>query len=170
METMRLDNGVTAVVDYAHTPDALENVLKTLQDVRGENARIVTVFGCGGDRDRTKRPLMGAIAAAGSDRVIVTSDNPRSESPQTIIDEIVAGIAQRETVETVVDRELAITTALAAARPGDIVLIAGKGHETDQIIGDERRHFDDREVVRRWSDRPPSHDTSTHGTRGVAAA
>lgn len=170
MESMRLDNGVTAVVDYAHTPDALENVLKTLQDVRGDKSRIVTVFGCGGDRDRSKRPLMGAIAAAGSDRVIVTSDNPRSESPLAIIDEIVAGVSQRGAVEIVVDREEAINTALAAARPGDIVLIAGKGHETEQIIGTERRHFDDREVVRRWSGRLPSHDTPAHGTRDVAAA
>jgi UDP-N-acetylmuramoyl-L-alanyl-D-glutamate--2,6-diaminopimelate ligase len=151
MESIRLDNGAAAVVDYAHTPDALENVLSTLQEIRSEGGRIITVFGCGGDRDRTKRPLMGAIAAAGSDRVIVTSDNPRGEKPATIIDEILAGIASRDGVEAIVDRREAINAALDAATSGDIVLVAGKGHETYQIVGDDRRHFDDREVVREWN-------------------
>ena len=168
MESIRLDNGATAVVDYAHTPDALDNVLSTLQEVRTDGGRIITVFGCGGDRDRTKRPQMGAIAAAGSDRVIVTSDNPRSEDPAAIIDAIVAGIDRRDGVQSIVDRREAIIAALESARSGDIVLIAGKGHETDQIVGDERRHFDDREVVREWNRPFAAHDG--HDREDVAAA
>jgi UDP-N-acetylmuramoyl-L-alanyl-D-glutamate--2,6-diaminopimelate ligase len=151
MESIPLANGVTAVVDYAHTPDALDNVLETLGELREGSGRIIAVFGCGGDRDRTKRPRMGAIAARRADRVIVTSDNPRSEDPDAIIEQILEGIEDRSMVASVVDREEAIARALESARSGDIVLIAGKGHETYQIIGGERRHFDDREVVREWS-------------------
>ena len=165
MEAIVLDNGATAVVDYAHTPDALDNVLSTLAQLRSGDSKIIAVFGCGGDRDRAKRPQMGAIGARYADRVIVTSDNPRSEDPEAIIHEIVAGIENAERVETIVDRYDAITRALDGARSGDIVLVAGKGHETYQIVGTERRHFDDREVVREWSAR-----RSQRNTQGAAAA
>jgi UDP-N-acetylmuramoyl-L-alanyl-D-glutamate--2,6-diaminopimelate ligase len=140
--------GWTAVVDYAHTPDALENVLNTLRTLvdRSAGARIITVFGCGGDRDRSKRPLMGRIASELSDRVIVTSDNPRTEDPDAIIDEVMAGVASA-TVACETDRRRAIEQALTMAQPGDVVLIAGKGHEDYQIIGTQRVPFDDRRVV-----------------------
>jgi UDP-N-acetylmuramoyl-L-alanyl-D-glutamate--2,6-diaminopimelate ligase len=139
------------VVDYAHTPDALERVLTTARKLT--TGRLGVVFGCGGDRDRTKRPIMGAIAARLGDRAWVTSDNPRSEPPRAIIDEIVAGIretgaaADRYVIEP--DRRAAIRAALAWGRPGDTVVIAGKGHETYQIVGSEVLPFDDREVARR---------------------
>lgn len=162
MESIPLENGVTAVVDYAHTPDALDNVLSTLHELRQGEGRVIAVFGCGGDRDKSKRPIMGAISSRHADRVFVTSDNPRSEDPSKIIDEIVAGVGVSEKVESIVDRREAIMRALDAAQPGDIVLVAGKGHETYQIIGSERRHFDDREVVREWSARRSS--------QGAAAA
>jgi UDP-N-acetylmuramoyl-L-alanyl-D-glutamate--2,6-diaminopimelate ligase len=168
MESIAVAGGATAVVDYAHTPDALENVLVTLRDLRSGSARLIVVFGCGGDRDRTKRPAMGAIAERLADHVIVTSDNPRSEDPSAIVAEILSGIARTDRVETILERESAIERALALAVAGDIVLVAGKGHETYQIVGAERRHFDDREVVRRWSARATS--SASHGSRGVAAA
>jgi UDP-N-acetylmuramoyl-L-alanyl-D-glutamate--2,6-diaminopimelate ligase len=138
------------VVDYAHTPDALERVLTTARKLT--SGRLGVVFGCGGDRDRTKRPIMGGIAARLCDHAWVTSDNPRSERPQAIIDEIVAGI--RETggatgrYVTEPDRRAAIRAALAWGRPGDTVVIAGKGHETYQIVGSDVLPFDDREVAR----------------------
>ncbi|MFZ9594495.1 MAG: UDP-N-acetylmuramoyl-L-alanyl-D-glutamate--2,6-diaminopimelate ligase [Bdellovibrionia bacterium] len=133
-------------VDYAHKPDALEKVLKTLSLLRGGN-RLITVFGCGGDRDRKKRPLMGRIAAENSDWVFVTSDNPRTEDPQAIMDEILAGMTGHSHVSVEVDRKTAILKAACLARPGDLVVIAGKGHETYQIMGTTRVHFDDREVA-----------------------
>jgi len=133
------------VVDYAHTPDALTQALGAARDhARG---RVLVVFGCGGDRDRAKRPEMGRAAAAGSDRAWVTSDNPRSEPPEAIAAEVVAG-APAGAFEVVLDRRAAITAALSAAGPGDVVLIAGKGHETTQTIGDRVLPFDDREVAR----------------------
>jgi UDP-N-acetylmuramoyl-L-alanyl-D-glutamate--2,6-diaminopimelate ligase len=133
-------------VDYAHTPDALEQVLRT---VRTETpGRLITVFGCGGDRDPGKRPLMGRIATAISDYTVMTSDNPRTESPEAIVADIVAGVEPSSFYTTMVDREQAIAHAIAKARPKDTVVIAGKGHETYQIVGQTRRHFDDREVVR----------------------
>jgi UDP-N-acetylmuramoyl-L-alanyl-D-glutamate--2,6-diaminopimelate ligase len=137
-------------VDYAHTPDALEQVIAALRPVTA--GRLITVFGCGGNRDRTKRPQMGAIAAAGSDRVVVTSDNPRTEDAAGILDDIVAGIAAgaRAEVEVEVDRRVAIGRALAAARAGDTVLIAGKGHEDYQILGSEKHPFDDRAEALAW--------------------
>lgn len=153
LERVPNDKGIQVLVDYAHKPDALEKVLKTLQEVKNQS-RIFTVFGCGGDRDRTKRPVMGRIAAELSDHAFVTSDNPRKEDPQAIIDEIVAGMSgfQNFTVEP--DRERAILAAIHSARPGDLVLIAGKGHEDYQIISDpsspegtRKVHFDDREVA-----------------------
>jgi UDP-N-acetylmuramoyl-L-alanyl-D-glutamate--2,6-diaminopimelate ligase len=138
--------GFGVVVDYAHTPDGLENVLRTARDfVRG---RTIVVFGAGGDRDRTKRPKMGAVAVALADLAIITSDNPRSEDPRAIIDEILAGIADRAKVEVEPDRRAAIFRAIALARPGDFVIIAGKGHEPYQEIAGVRHPFDDRVVAR----------------------
>ncbi|WP_315906745.1 UDP-N-acetylmuramoyl-L-alanyl-D-glutamate--2,6-diaminopimelate ligase [Priestia koreensis] len=134
------------VVDYAHTPDALENVLSSLKEFATGN--IITVFGCGGNRDVTKRPLMGEIAERYSDYVIVTSDNPRSEDPIDILKDIEKSFST-EQYELVVQREFAIKKAIEAAEPGDIVLIAGKGHETYQIFHDQTIHFDDREVARK---------------------
>jgi len=137
------------VVDYAHTDDALRNLLATARGLVTGGARIITVFGCGGDRDRTKRPLMGEIAGSQSDLVVLTSDNPRSEDPLAIINDALAGLAKtgaRHHLEP--DRARAIELALGEARPGDIVLIAGKGHETYQVIGDKVLPFDDRVVAR----------------------
>jgi UDP-N-acetylmuramoyl-L-alanyl-D-glutamate--2,6-diaminopimelate ligase len=134
---------VDVIVDYAHTPDALANVLSAARDAC--SGRVIAVFGCGGDRDRGKRPEMGRIAHELADRAIVTSDNPRGEAPQAIIDEIVAGLAPSDRIAVEPDRRRAIRLAIAEAAPGDVVVIAGKGHETDQITGDERVHFDDRE-------------------------
>ena len=140
------------VIDYAHTPDALERVLGTARRLVAPGARLAVVFGCGGDRDRGKRPLMGGIAARIADRIWVTSDNPRSEEPEAIIADIVAGIppaaAGRDRATTLADRKTAIQSALADARAGDVVVIAGKGHETYQIIGSKVLAFDDREVAR----------------------
>jgi UDP-N-acetylmuramoyl-L-alanyl-D-glutamate--2,6-diaminopimelate ligase len=146
----RVDRGqpFTVVVDYAHTDDALKNLLET---VRGLGpSRVITVFGCGGDRDRTKRPLMGAVAARLSDVVIVTSDNPRSEPPESIVDDIQRGMNGRGRAErhVIVDRRDAITRALELAQPGDAVVIAGKGHETYQVLRERTIPFDDRQVAR----------------------
>ena len=142
-------HGWTAVVDYAHTPDALENCLRTIRELlpRGGGARILTVFGCGGNRDRGKRPIMGRIAGDRSDVIIVTSDNPRKENPESIIDEILAGMPPGKPVRREANRHTAIRLALGEARRGDVVLIAGKGHEDYQVVGDARHHFDDREEV-----------------------
>ena len=143
----------SVVVDYAHTDDALRNLLEAarrLLDRQREPGRIVTVFGCGGDRDRTKRPAMGEIAARLSDLVIVTSDNPRGEDPRNIIDDILAGLKRVDaSFQVEPDRAKAIRQALLEAREGDIVLLAGKGHETYQVIGAKAVPFDDREVARR---------------------
>jgi UDP-N-acetylmuramoyl-L-alanyl-D-glutamate--2,6-diaminopimelate ligase len=141
--------GWTAVVDYAHTPDALEKCLRTIRDLLSPEkpGRIITVFGCGGNRDRGKRPKMGRIASELSDITVVTSDNPRKEDPGTIIDEVMAGVRSGATVHREEDRRAAIGKALAMARPGDVVLIAGKGHEDYQVIGERKHHFDDREEV-----------------------
>jgi UDP-N-acetylmuramoyl-L-alanyl-D-glutamate--2,6-diaminopimelate ligase len=140
---------VTAVIDYAHTPDALENILKTLVSLKRDKEKIFTVFGCGGDRDKGKRPLMGEISSVYSDKVIVTSDNPRSEKPSEIIKEIISGIPKSKSskVLTVQDRKQAIKVACELAESGDVILIAGKGHEKYQIIGDEKLHFDDLETT-----------------------
>jgi UDP-N-acetylmuramoyl-L-alanyl-D-glutamate--2,6-diaminopimelate ligase len=146
---IRSDSNVTAVVDYAHTPDALENVLKAIHDLRPAG-QIITVVGCGGDRDKTKRPKMAKIAVAGSSRVILTSDNPRSEEPDAIINDMLAGLdaAERRNTLIITDRREAIRTACMMAAAGDVVLIAGKGHETYQIVKGVKSHFDDREIVR----------------------
>jgi UDP-N-acetylmuramoyl-L-alanyl-D-glutamate--2,6-diaminopimelate ligase len=134
----------TVLVDYAHTPEALENVLTEAREITA--GRLVCVFGCGGDRDRSKRPLMGDVVARLADSAIVTSDNPRSEDPQAIIDEILAGMFGDPEVEP--DREAAIASALERAGEGDVVVIAGKGHEQGQEFADRIVPFDDREVVR----------------------
>lgn len=141
--------GWTVVVDYAHTPDALEKCLRAIRGLLpGEGSgRIITVFGCGGNRDRGKRPIMGRIAGELSDIVVVTSDNPRHEDPDTIIKEILAGVVRSTNVKREPDRRQAIRAALESAVAGDVILIAGKGHETYQITGDVRTHFDDREEV-----------------------
>jgi UDP-N-acetylmuramoyl-L-alanyl-D-glutamate--2,6-diaminopimelate ligase len=143
------------IVDYAHTPDALERTLETAQKLRGPGGRLAVVFGCGGDRDRGKRPLMGAIASRLADRVWITSDNPRSERPEAIIADIVAGIPAKSSGgpaldrhETIPDRKAAIQSALASARAGDVVVIAGKGHEIYQVVGSEVLPFDDRAQAR----------------------
>lgn len=149
-QPFRSANGITAIVDYAHTPDALVNVLETLREV-GQDARIITVCGAGGDRDKGKRPQMAHAAAGLSDLLILTSDNPRSECPEDILADMQAGLTpdEKERTETVVDRREAIRRAVATANPGDVILIAGKGHETTQTIGAEVFHFDDREEVRK---------------------
>jgi UDP-N-acetylmuramyl-tripeptide synthetase len=138
----------TVIVDYAHTDDALKNLLETVRELRPR--RLITVFGCGGDRDRTKRPLMGAVASRLSDVVIVTSDNPRSEPPEAILEEIRRGIPQSRSadVQAIVDRREAIARALEMGREGDVVVIAGKGHESYQQTRDRAVPFDDRQVAR----------------------
>lgn len=140
---------ITAVVDYAHTPDALENVLKTIDDIRTKNEQLITVVGCGGDRDKTKRPIMANIASTLSDKAILTSDNPRTEDPETIILEMEQGVEPQNYKKTIaiVDRKQAIKTACQLAQPNDIILIAGKGHETYQEINGVRHDFDDMKIV-----------------------
>jgi UDP-N-acetylmuramoyl-L-alanyl-D-glutamate--2,6-diaminopimelate ligase len=140
------------VVDYAHTDDALRNLLETARPLA--RGRLITVFGCGGDRDRSKRPLMGAVAGRLSDLIVITSDNPRSEDPERIIEEIRLGITpdtRRDSAQgllSIVDRRAAITKAIELARAGDLVLVAGKGHEQSQVIGNEHLPFDDAAVAR----------------------
>jgi UDP-N-acetylmuramoyl-L-alanyl-D-glutamate--2,6-diaminopimelate ligase len=146
MQMIRLQDAPLVVVDYAHTPDALEKALRTLRDLLPAGARLHCVFGCGGDRDPGKRPLMGEIATRLADRVIITSDNPRSENPHAIIQDIVAGAHPNHAIEA--DRSSAIFRALQAAAPQDAVLIAGKGHESYQEIDGERLPFDDVQVAR----------------------
>ncbi|OIQ22525.1 MAG: UDP-N-acetylmuramoyl-L-alanyl-D-glutamate--2,6-diaminopimelate ligase [Flavobacterium sp. MedPE-SWcel] len=140
---------VTAIVDYAHTPDALENVLKTIETIRTKNEQLITVVGCGGDRDKTKRPVMASIASSMSDKVIFTSDNPRGEEPDAIITDMEKGVEPQDYKKTIAitDRKQAIKTACQLAMPNDIILIAGKGHETYQEIKGIRNHFDDMETV-----------------------
>jgi UDP-N-acetylmuramoyl-L-alanyl-D-glutamate--2,6-diaminopimelate ligase len=150
LDLVREGQDFTVVVDYAHTPDAMEKVLAALADL--DPARIITVFGCGGDRDRGKRPIMGEIALRGSDVAIITSDNPRTEDPSAIIRDILAtrgASGERASLEVIEDRRQAIERAIEIAGPGDLVLIAGKGHETYQIIGETTIHFDDREEAAR---------------------
>ena len=149
-ETLISAQGVMAVVDYAHTPDALENVLSTIQELIGKENQILTVVGAGGDRDKTKRPEMAEAACRYSDRVILTSDNPRSEEPEAIIHDMEQGVKAEwaDKVKKEADRKKAIGMAIGMAHPGDIVLIAGKGHENYQEIKGVKHHFDDKEVVR----------------------
>ena len=149
-ETMKSDSGIFFIVDYAHTPDALENVLDSINEIRTKNKRLITVFGCGGDRDKEKRPKMGNVASAKSTLAIITSDNPRTEEPLEIIKEIEAGIEPQNFSKytSIPDRKEAIKMAIKFAEPKDIVLVAGKGHETYQEINGVRHHFDDKEVIK----------------------
>lgn len=148
-ETMRSPAGYTAIVDYAHTPDALVNVLETIHDVLDGNGKVITVVGAGGNRDKGKRPIMAKETARLSDRLVITSDNPRFEDPQDIINDMMAGLNQEEAARTIciTDRKEAIRTACMMAQNGDVVLVAGKGHETYQEINGVKHHFDDKEVI-----------------------
>ncbi|MCL2682284.1 MAG: UDP-N-acetylmuramoyl-L-alanyl-D-glutamate--2,6-diaminopimelate ligase [Bacteroidales bacterium] len=148
-DTVKSANGTIGIVDYAHTPDALENVLSTINNVRNNNETLITVVGCGGDRDKSKRPIMAKIACKMSDKVILTSDNPRTENPQTILDEMNKGVdfQCKFKVLTICNREEAIRTACMLARSGDIILVAGKGHEKYQEINGMRTYFDDKEKL-----------------------
>lgn len=148
-ETIRSDRGWTAIVDYAHTPDAVANVIATINQLRKPQNALITVIGCGGNRDKGKRPMMAQEAAKGSTRVILTSDNPRDEEPQDIINDMIAGLDdnQKRNTLTILDRREAIRTACLLAQKGDVILIAGKGHEDYQIIRGTKHHFDDHEIV-----------------------
>ena len=144
------DTGVLCIIDYAHTPDALENALTTVNNFKGES-KVITVFGAGGDRDKTKRPLMGAVASKLSDAIIVTSDNPRSEDPEQIIKDIMSGVSNNGgQILSVSDREEAIKMAVEMAMPGDIVFVAGKGHEDYQDVKGVKTHFSDKEVLKKY--------------------
>ena len=149
-ETLRSPEGVTAIVDYAHTPDALANVLSTINEIQKHRGEVITVCGAGGNRDKGKRPLMAQEAVKGSDRVVITSDNPRFEEPQDIINDMLAGLDknQMRKVVSIADRREAIRTACMMAQPGDVVLVAGKGHEDYQEVKGVKHHFDDHEVIR----------------------
>lgn len=148
-EVLKSQGGIIFVVDYAHTPDALENILDSINEIRTKNERLITVFGCGGDRDREKRPEMGKVATRKSTLAIITSDNPRTEDPAQIIKEIEAGVESQNFSKyiTIPDRKEAIKMAIKFAEPKDIVLVAGKGHETYQEINGVRHHFDDKETI-----------------------
>ena len=148
-EVVRAANGTTAIVDYAHTPDALENVLQTIGELRTPTQQLIVVCGCGGDRDRTKRPEMAAIAVKHASTAIFTSDNPRHEAPEAILDDMTAGLDVGTRYLRITDRAEAIRTAVMMSHPGDLLLVAGKGHETYQIVEDEKHHFDDREELRK---------------------
>lgn len=151
MEPINSPEGYTAIIDYAHTPDALENVLIAIHDVLdGKGGKVITVCGAGGNRDKGKRPLMAVEAVKRSNKVILTSDNPRDEEPQAIIDDMIAGLdnTQKKKVLSIVDRREAIRTACMMAEKGDVILVAGKGHETYQEINGVKHHFDDHEVIK----------------------
>ena len=150
MDPLQSSRGYTAIVDYAHTPDALENVLNAIHEVLNGRGQVITVCGAGGNRDKGKRPLMAQEAVRQSDKVIITSDNPRFEEPQAIIDDMLAGLTpqQMKKVISIVDRKEAIRTACMMAQKGDVVLVAGKGHENYQDVKGVKHHFDDHEVLR----------------------
>ncbi len=139
------------IVDYAHTPDGLENILRAARELTPKNANLICLFGCGGDRDATKRPKMGKIAQSLSDKIVVTSDNPRSEDPQQIITDILSGLKliNSKTVFVEPDRQLAIELLKKISKPEDVIIVAGKGHEDYQILADRTIHFDDREEVQK---------------------
>ena len=150
-EAIRSSKGVSAIIDYAHTPDALANVLSSIDEIVRGKAQVITVCGAGGNRDKGKRPLMAQEAANRSDRVIITSDNPRFEEPQAIVDDMLAGLDETQRAKTIaiVDRREAIRAAAAMAQAGDVILIAGKGHEPYQEVRGVKHHFDDHEEVRK---------------------
>ena len=145
LEKVDIDADYTVIIDYAHTPDGLENVLNAVNSFK--KGRVISVFGCGGDRDATKRPIMGDIGTRLSDIAVITSDNPRTEDPQKIIDDILEGVTEG-IYEVIPDRREAIGYALSTAKAGDIVLLLGKGQETYQMLGKEKIHFDEREIVK----------------------
>ena len=149
-ETVLAKDGTTAVVDFAHTPDALENIINTIEELRTDGQRLIVVCGCGGDRDKTKRPVMGGMAAKMGDIAIFTSDNPRSENPEDILREMEAGVEAGDRYLKIADRHEAIKTAVMLAEPRDIILLAGKGHEDYQIVGTEKLPFNDKAVVKEW--------------------
>ena len=151
-ETIRSPKGWTAIVDYAHTPDAVDNVIQTIREIKKPAAKLITVVGCGGNRDKGKRPMMAQIAKRGSEQLILTSDNPRDEEPAAILKDMTDGLTPDELLSTLVieDRAAAIQTACTLAQPGDVILIAGKGHEDYQIIKGVKSHFDDHEQVRKY--------------------
>lgn len=151
-ETIYSPKGWTAIVDYAHTPDALENVINTINEIRTPSAQLITVVGCGGNRDKGKRPMMAHIAKQGSSKLILTSDNPRDEQPASILHDMLQGLTPAEQLDTLVieDRRTAIQTACALANKNDVILVAGKGHEDYQIINGVKHHFDDHEVIRQY--------------------
>ena len=149
-ETVIAKDGTTAVVDFAHTPDALENIINTIDELRQSGQRLIIVCGCGGDRDKSKRPVMGGMAAKMADIAIFTSDNPRTENPEDILREMEAGVESGDKYLKITDRHEAIKTAVMLAEPRDIILLAGKGHEDYQIIGTEKHHFNDKEVVKEF--------------------
>ena len=152
-ETIRSSKGWTAIVDYAHTPDAVDNVIQTIREIKKEGARLITVVGCGGNRDKGKRPMMAQIAKKGSEQLILTSDNPRDEVPGDILRDMTAGLSEEELRSTLVieDRATAIQTACTLAQKDDVILVAGKGHEDYQIIKGVKHHFDDHEEVRKYA-------------------
>lgn len=151
-EAIYSPKGWTAIIDYAHTPDAVENVINTINDIRKEGSKLITVVGCGGNRDKGKRPMMAQLAKHGSNRLILTSDNPRDEEPKDILNDMMAGLTEEELRDTLVieDREMAIRTACMMADKNDVILVAGKGHEDYQIIKGVKHHFDDHEMVRKY--------------------
>ena len=142
-------SGIIGIVDYAHTPDAVQNVLSTIQDIRKGTEQVITVIGCGGDRDKTKRPVMAKVACDWSNKVVLTSDNPRSEVPEQIIRDMEEGVmpSNKKKTLSITDRKEAIRTACHLANPGDIILVAGKGHEKYQDIGGVKLPFDDKEIL-----------------------
>ncbi|HMU05978.1 MAG TPA: cyanophycin synthetase, partial [Saprospiraceae bacterium] len=143
---------IMGIVDYAHTPDALENVLETIQKVKKSSINVITVVGCGGDRDKTKRPVMAKVACKWSDKVVLTSDNPRSEDPEAILDDMVAGLDDQDIKKMIriTDRMTAIKTAVMMSSNGDIILVAGKGHENYQEIKGEKFPFDDKKILKEY--------------------
>jgi len=148
-EAIPAPNNITVIIDYAHTPDALENVINTIREIRKNESKIITVIGCGGNRDKEKRPQMGKIAAELSDQCIFTSDNPRDEDPEVILDEMHEGVdaAHIRHILKITNREEAIKTSILFAHPGDVILIAGKGHETYQEIKGIKHDFDDKKTA-----------------------
>lgn len=150
-EAIYSPKGWTAIIDYAHTPDAVENVINTINEIRKEGSKLLTVVGCGGNRDKGKRPMMAQLAKRGSTQLILTSDNPRDEEPRDILNDMLAGLTEEEKASTLVieDREMAIKTACMLAQKDDVILVAGKGHEDYQIIKGVKHHFDDHEIVKK---------------------
>lgn len=151
-EAIRSPKGWTAIIDYAHTPDAVDNVIQTIHEILGKKGQLITIVGCGGNRDKGKRPMMAKIAKEGSDQLILTSDNPRDEEPKDILKDMTDGLSEEQMRSTLVieDREMAIKTACLMAQSGDVILVAGKGHEDYQIIKGVKHHFDDHEQVRKY--------------------